>query len=86
MAISNYESCKAEAEYFDSIKRSEERHIEEILEGECFSGGYHVLFNRYAEEPRIGKACFSIGNMDLADGRGRRLIGLYYRLYVARDF
>jgi hypothetical protein len=24
--------------------------------------------------------------MDLADGRGRRLIGLYYRLYVARDF
>jgi VIT1/CCC1 family predicted Fe2+/Mn2+ transporter len=34
MAISNYESCKAEAEYFDSIKRSEERHIEEIPEGE----------------------------------------------------
>lgn len=34
MAISNYESSKAEEEYFDSIKKSEERHIEEVPEGE----------------------------------------------------
>ena len=34
MAISNYESSKAEQEYFESIKQSEERHIEEIPEGE----------------------------------------------------
>lgn len=34
MAISNYESGKAEQEYFESIKQSEERHIEEVPEGE----------------------------------------------------
>jgi len=34
MAISNYESSKAEKDYFDSIKKSEERHIEEVPEGE----------------------------------------------------
>ncbi len=34
MAISNYESSKADQEYFDSIKQSEERHIEQIPEGE----------------------------------------------------
>ena len=34
MAISNYESSKAETEYFESIKKSEERHIEEVPEGE----------------------------------------------------
>tara|TARA_R100001039_G_C1851890_1_gene112586 strand:+ start:3911 stop:4672 length:762 start_codon:yes stop_codon:yes gene_type:complete len=34
MAISNYESSKAEEEYFDSIKKSEERHIKEVPEGE----------------------------------------------------
>ena len=34
MAISNYESGKADQEYFASIKASEERHIEEVPEGE----------------------------------------------------
>lgn len=34
MAISNYESSKAKEEYFDSIKKTEERHIEEVPEGE----------------------------------------------------
>lgn len=34
MAISNYESSKAEQEYFESIKRSEEKHIDEVPEGE----------------------------------------------------
>lgn len=34
MAISNYESSKAEEEYFESIKKTEERHIEEVPEGE----------------------------------------------------
>ena len=34
MAISNYESSKAEQEFFESIKQSEERHIDEIPEGE----------------------------------------------------
>jgi len=34
MAISNYESRKAEQEFFESIKKSEERHIDEIPEGE----------------------------------------------------
>lgn len=34
MAISNYESSKAEEEFFESIKQSEERQIEEIPEGE----------------------------------------------------
>lgn len=34
MAISNYESSKAEQEFFESIKKSEERHIDEIPEGE----------------------------------------------------
>lgn len=34
MAVSNYESSKAEADYFESIKKIEERHIEEIPEGE----------------------------------------------------
>jgi VIT1/CCC1 family predicted Fe2+/Mn2+ transporter len=34
MAISNYESSKAEQEYFESIKQSEQRHIDEIPEGE----------------------------------------------------
>jgi len=34
MAVSNYESSKAEQEYFDSVKRSEERHIKEVPEGE----------------------------------------------------
>lgn len=34
MAISNYESSKAKEEYFDSIKKMEERHIEEVPEGE----------------------------------------------------
>jgi len=34
MAISNYESCRAEHEYFDSIKQSEEQNIEEVPEGE----------------------------------------------------
>lgn len=34
MAISNYESSKAEQDYFESIKQSEERHIDEVPEGE----------------------------------------------------
>ena len=34
MAISDHESSKAEAEYFESIKKSGERHIEEFPEGE----------------------------------------------------
>jgi VIT1/CCC1 family predicted Fe2+/Mn2+ transporter len=34
MAISNYESSKAEQEFFESVKQSEERHIDEIPEGE----------------------------------------------------
>ena len=34
MAISNYESSKARQEYFESIKQSEEKHIEEVPEGE----------------------------------------------------
>lgn len=34
MAISNYESSKAELEYFESIKQLEERHIAQIPEGE----------------------------------------------------
>lgn len=34
MAISNYESSKAEQEYFESIKKLEERHIAEVPEGE----------------------------------------------------
>ncbi len=34
MAISNYESSKAEQEYFESVKQLEERHIEEVPEGE----------------------------------------------------
>ena len=34
MAISNYESSKAEQEYFESIKQSEEKHIDEVPEGE----------------------------------------------------
>ena len=34
MAISNYESSKAEQEFIESIKKSEERHIDEIPEGE----------------------------------------------------
>ena len=34
MAISNYESSKAAEEYFESIKKSEEQHIEEVPEGE----------------------------------------------------
>jgi len=34
MAISNYESSKAEQEYIDSITRSEKRHIAEIPAGE----------------------------------------------------
>lgn len=34
MAISNYESSRAEQEYFESIKQSEEKHIEEVPEGE----------------------------------------------------
>jgi hypothetical protein len=34
IAISDHESSKAEAEYFESIKNSGERHIEEFPEGE----------------------------------------------------
>lgn len=34
MAISNYESNKADQEYFDSIKKTEAQHIEEIPAGE----------------------------------------------------
>lgn len=34
MAVSNYESSKAEQEFFDSVKASEEEHIEKIPEGE----------------------------------------------------
>lgn len=34
MAVSNYESSKAEQEYFESIKQSEESHIKEIPAGE----------------------------------------------------
>jgi VIT1/CCC1 family predicted Fe2+/Mn2+ transporter len=34
MAISNYESSKAEQEFFESIKKAEESHIDEIPEGE----------------------------------------------------
>jgi len=34
MAISNYESSKTEQEYFESIKKTETRHIDEIPEGE----------------------------------------------------
>lgn len=34
MAISNYESSKAEQEFIESIKKSEEIHIDEIPEGE----------------------------------------------------
>lgn len=34
MAISNYESCKAEQEFFDNIKQTEEMHIQEVPEGE----------------------------------------------------
>lgn len=34
MAISNYESSKAEQEYFESIKLVEEKHIEKVPEGE----------------------------------------------------
>jgi VIT1/CCC1 family predicted Fe2+/Mn2+ transporter len=34
MAISNYESGKADQEYFESLKQAEERHIEEVPEGE----------------------------------------------------
>jgi VIT1/CCC1 family predicted Fe2+/Mn2+ transporter len=34
MAISNYESGKAEQEYFESLKQAEKRHIEEVPEGE----------------------------------------------------
>jgi vacuolar iron transporter family protein len=34
MAVSNYESCKAEQEFIESIQRSEERHIDEIPDGE----------------------------------------------------
>jgi VIT1/CCC1 family predicted Fe2+/Mn2+ transporter len=34
MAISNYESSKAEQEFFDSLKKSELKHIDEIPEGE----------------------------------------------------
>lgn len=34
MAISNYESSKAGQEYFDSIKQTEETHIEQVPEGE----------------------------------------------------
>ena len=34
MAVSNYESSRAEQEFIESIKKSEERHIDEIPEGE----------------------------------------------------
>ena len=34
MAVSNYESSKAEQEFIESVKKSEERHIDEIPEGE----------------------------------------------------
>ena len=34
MAISNFESIKAEQEFIESIKKTEERHIDEIPEGE----------------------------------------------------
>jgi VIT1/CCC1 family predicted Fe2+/Mn2+ transporter len=34
MAISNYESSKAEQEFFESIRKSEKSHIDEIPEGE----------------------------------------------------
>ncbi|RZV49838.1 MAG: hypothetical protein EX270_12105 [Pseudomonadales bacterium] len=34
MAVSNYESNRAEQDFIDSIKQSEERHIDEIPEGE----------------------------------------------------
>ena len=34
MAVSNYESSKAEQEFIESIRKSEERHIDEIPEGE----------------------------------------------------
>jgi VIT1/CCC1 family predicted Fe2+/Mn2+ transporter len=34
MAVSNYESSKAEQEYIESIKKLEEMHIEEVPEGE----------------------------------------------------
>lgn len=34
MAISNYESSKTEQEFIEGIKKSEERHIDEIPEGE----------------------------------------------------
>jgi len=34
MAISNYESSKAEQEFFEGIKKTEQRHIDEIPEGE----------------------------------------------------
>lgn len=34
MAVSNYESCKTEQDHFESIKQLEEKHIDEIPEGE----------------------------------------------------
>ncbi|MEO1368436.1 MAG: VIT1/CCC1 transporter family protein [Acidobacteriota bacterium] len=34
MAVSNYESSKAEAEYFQSVKASEEEHIDRVPQGE----------------------------------------------------
>ena len=34
MAVSNYESSKAEQDFIESIKKSEERHIDEVPEGE----------------------------------------------------
>ncbi len=34
MAVSNYESSKAEQEYIESIKKAEEMHIDQIPEGE----------------------------------------------------
>ncbi|MFT6791335.1 MAG: VIT1/CCC1 family predicted Fe2+/Mn2+ transporter [Cellvibrionaceae bacterium] len=35
MAVSNYESHRSKREFMESVKRSEERHIEVIPEGEC---------------------------------------------------
>jgi VIT1/CCC1 family predicted Fe2+/Mn2+ transporter len=34
MAVSNYESIKAHNEYIDTVRREEERHIEQVPEGE----------------------------------------------------
>jgi len=34
MAVSNYESVKAQQDYIDSMRRTEERHIDHIPEGE----------------------------------------------------